>query len=217
MTYKNAGLTLLMQSAIAASKAITAATNADPGVFTSATHGYNDGDVILLEVNGMKEVNNRLFKVVNKATDTYQLEDLDGATGIDTTSYGVFVSGTAKKITFGTNITGCQEFNMEGGAPKFVDTSDVHSLDDTEEVVGATASRANMTMKWNPADAGQQAMLAAYKTLGSRGFKVSWPDGAYAMFYGTIGYAGNPGGGRGGVTTSPAAVALAGPATFGID
>lgn len=217
MTYKNAGLTMYMQSTIAAAKTITAATNADPGVFTSATHGFNDGEVVLLEVQGMKEVNNRLFKIVNKAADTFQLEDLDGATGIDTTNYGVFVSGTAKKITFGTPITGCQEFNMSGGEPKFVDTSDVHNLDDTEEVVGATASRANLTMKWNPADAGQQAMLAAYKALAARGFKVVWPDGAYAMWYGAVGYAGNPGGGRGAVTTSPAAVALAGPATFGVD
>lgn len=217
MTYKNAGLTMLMQSAIAAAKTISAITNADPGVVTSAAHGYSDGDIVLLEVNGMKEVNNRLFKVFGKDTDTFKLEDLDGASGIDTTGYGTFTSGTAKKITLGTEITGCQNFEMQGGEPKFVDTSDVNNLDDTEEVVGATASRAVLTMKWNPANAGQQAMLAAYKVLDSRAFKISWPDGAYAMFYGTVGYAGNPGGGRGGVTTSPGAVALAGPATFGTD
>ena len=103
--HTNAGLAMLMQSAIAAQKTITAATNADPGVFTSVAHGYNDGDLVLLEIEGMPTLNNRVVQIYAKATDTFQLEDIDGASGIDTTNLGTFLSGTAKKLTMGISIT----------------------------------------------------------------------------------------------------------------
>lgn len=214
--YKNAGLTMLMQSAIAAAKTITAATNADPGVFTSVAHGYDDGDLILLEVEGMPTLNNRPFQVYAKAVDTFQLEDIDGASGIDTTSLGTFISGTAKKLTMGTSITGVQEFEPSGGNPKFLDTTTVHDQTDKQTVQGATALSYGLTMQWDPANAGQQAMNAAFLAATSKVFKITWPNGRYVMFYGSVGYNMAPGGSNQGVTTSPAAVAMEGNPTYGV-
>src|SRR5574338_652888 len=98
--YKNSGLILAMQSAIGTATTITAATNAAPGVFSSVGHALLDGDIILLRVSGMIEVNERMFAVVNKDTDTFQLKNAaTGSVGIDTTDYGVFTSGTFEKIT----------------------------------------------------------------------------------------------------------------------
>ena len=215
--YTNSGLTLAMESAIAAAKTITAATNAAPGVFTSVAHGYLDGDIVLLEVDGMIEVDNRLFVIVNKATDTFQIKNTaTGAVGIDTTNFGVFTSGTAKKVTLGTTIPGVQEFTPSGGEPKFVDTTTVSDKTDKQTVVGATAMSYGMTMQWDPSDTAQIAMLDAFAVRASKGFRITWPNGRYAMFYGSVGYAGAPGGGSQGVTTSPAAVAMAGNPTYGI-
>src|SRR5688500_16392820 len=103
--YTNSGLVLAMQSALGAATTITAATNAAPGVFSSVGHTLLDGDVILLRVAGMIEVNERLFVVVNKATDTFQLKNTaTGSVGIDTTEFGAFTSGTFEKVTLGTTI-----------------------------------------------------------------------------------------------------------------
>lgn len=214
--YTNAGLVMAMQSAIAASKTITAATNADPGVFTSVAHGYNDGDYILLEVEGMPTLNKRVFQVYAKATDTFQLEDIDGASGIDTTLSGTFSSGTAKKVTLGTSITGVQEFSASGGEPKFLDTTTVQDLADKQVINGTTSQAFSLTMQWDPANAAQQVMNAAYLAQESRAFKITWPSGRFAMFYGSVGYNMAPGGSNQGVTTSPAAVAVEGNYTFGI-
>lgn len=214
--YTNAGLAMLMQSAIAAAKTITAATNADPGVFTSVAHGYSDGDLILLEVDGMPTLDKRIFQIYAKATDTFQLEDIDGASGIDTTSLGTFLSGTAKKLTMGTSISGVQEFSPSGGDPKFVPTTTVHDLTDKQTVLGATALSYGLTMQWDPANTGQQAMNAAFLAAASRAFKITWPSGRYVMFYGTVGYNMAPGGASQGVTTSPAALALEGHPTYGV-
>ena len=73
--YKNSGLVLSMQSAIASAVTITAATNANPGVFSATGHGLLDGDIILIRASGMIEVNERMFEVVNKTTDSFQLKD----------------------------------------------------------------------------------------------------------------------------------------------
>lgn len=213
--HTNSSLAMLMQSAIAAAKTITAATNADPGVFTSVAHGYADGDIILLEVDGMPELNQRLFQVYAKATDTFQLEDVDGASGIDTTSLGTFLSGTAKKLTMGTSVVGVQDFNPSGGDPKMTDTTTVHDINDRQMVNGASAMSYGLTMQWDPANAGQQAMLAAYKAAASRGFKITWPNGRTCMFYGTVGFTGMPGGGKQAVTTTTCAVALEADPTYG--
>lgn len=213
--HTNSGLKLYMESAIAAAKTITAVTKAAPGVFSSTAHGYANGDIVYLEILGMVELNGRLFKVVNVATDTFQVAGVDGVTGLDTTLYSTFTSGTAKKVTLGTSITGVQEFNFAGGDIKTVDTTTVNDVQDTQIVVGASAQSADMTMQWDPAAVAQQAMIAAFQTRANKGFKVVWPDGAWAAWYGTVGYTGAPGGGKQGVTTSPAKITMTGGLTIG--
>lgn len=209
----NSGLQMFMESAIAAAKTITAITKAAPGVVSSTAHGYANGDIVLLEVQGMLELHGRLFKVVNQAADSFQLAGPDGSTGLDTSAFTTFTSGTAKKVTLGTTLTGCMDFNSAGGDIKTIDATTVHDTQDVEVVVGATAQSYEMTVQWDPASAAQQAMKAAFIARANKAFKIRWPDGAYILFYGTVGYTGAPGGGKQGVTTSPAKVSMLGPLT----
>ena len=80
-------------------KTITAITGADPGVVTSSSHGYSDGDfVIITSVVGMTEVNGKTFKVASKTTNTFELQDVDGS-NVDTSGYTTYSSaGTINKI-----------------------------------------------------------------------------------------------------------------------
>jgi hypothetical protein len=74
-------------------KTITAITQASPGVLTSNSHGFSNGDEIYIDsVGGMVELNNRNFKVANVSANTFELEDLFG-NAIDTTNYTAFTSG----------------------------------------------------------------------------------------------------------------------------
>jgi hypothetical protein len=208
---------MAMQSAITAAKTITAATNAAPGVFTSSAHGLVDGDRVLLEVLGMSEVDGRMFTVFGSATNTFELENPAGTAGIDTTTFGVFTSGTAKRVTMGITMSGVQEFSPQGGDIKFLATTTVHDKKDKQTVVGANAMSYSLTMQWDPADAGQAAMIAAFEGGDNKAFKITWPNGRHMMFYGTVGYSGMPGGSSQGVTTSPAAIAMNGAPTYGMD
>ena len=59
---------------------ITGATAADPVVITAGSHGFSDGDKILIEsVAGMTELNDRRFTVANKTVNTFELKGEDGA------------------------------------------------------------------------------------------------------------------------------------------
>jgi hypothetical protein len=88
-----------LQVLTGAPKTITAITQASPGVLTSNTHGFANGDEIyIIGVGGMTELNGRNFRVANVATNTFELEDLFG-NAIDTTGFTAFTSGgTADKI-----------------------------------------------------------------------------------------------------------------------
>ena len=66
---------------------------------TATAHGYSNGDfVVISSVVGMTQVNNKTFKVSNKATNTFELQDVDG-NNVDTSGYSTYSSaGTANKI-----------------------------------------------------------------------------------------------------------------------
>lgn len=83
-----------------ASKAITGISNANPGVVTSAAHGYSNGDwVFLTGIGGMTALNGQTFKVANAAANTFTLQSTITGADINTTLFGVYTSGgTAARI-----------------------------------------------------------------------------------------------------------------------
>jgi uncharacterized phiE125 gp8 family phage protein len=86
-------------TAIAAAKTITAITAATPGVATSTTHGFADGDLILLDVAGMTELDGGLYRVYAKGNDTFQLANLSNNGAISTAGFGTFTSRTATRVS----------------------------------------------------------------------------------------------------------------------
>ena len=82
-----------------ANKTITGATQANPCVITSNSHGYSNGDeVYIASVVGMTELNNKRYLLKNKSTNTFELTDIDG-TNINSSSFTAYSSaGTAARI-----------------------------------------------------------------------------------------------------------------------
>ena len=81
-------------------KTITAATKANPAVITSSSHGYSNGDFVIISgVVGMVQVNGRTFKVANQTTNTFELQDVDGNNIDSSDNYQTYTSGgVANKI-----------------------------------------------------------------------------------------------------------------------
>jgi|TARA_R100001460_G_scaffold2057_3_gene7012 hypothetical protein len=80
-------------------KTISGATKANPVVITATSHGFSDGDhVIIGSVAGMVELNGVTGIVANKTTNTFELTDVDG-TNINSSAFTTYTSGgTASKI-----------------------------------------------------------------------------------------------------------------------
>ncbi len=212
---KMSNVAVAMQSALAAAKTITAITKAAPGVVTATAHGYSNGDYVFLEVQGMSQVNGRVFRVATIATDTFQLEDVTGGTGIDTTLFDTFSSGTAKKITFGTSITTAATINVTGGDFDFIDTTTIHSNQKSQIPGAANPISISMDQLWDIADAGQIALKAASDTQAQRAFKFTFGTGGPIMvFVGYVGFTGAPTGAAQDKITSPATVTAFGSPTY---
>ena len=85
---------------------ITGITQANPAVVTAASHGYNNGDrVIISSVTDMTQVNNREFTVANKTLNTFELSGID-STGFDAYNSTLGISGASGAFTVGETITG---------------------------------------------------------------------------------------------------------------
>jgi hypothetical protein len=113
-------------------KTISAITKANPAVVTATSHGYSDGDeVVITAVGGMTEVNGKRFLVANKTTNTFELTDKDG-TNVNSTSFTTYTSGGVSNKVFEitTPYTTAQLFDI-----KFAQSADVMYITHPEHEV----------------------------------------------------------------------------------
>jgi hypothetical protein len=79
-------------------KNISGATQADPVVLTVTGHGYSDGDFVRIQnIKGMTELNNNVYKVANKAANTFELNDEDD-NDIDGTGFTAYIADGESRI-----------------------------------------------------------------------------------------------------------------------
>ena len=103
-------------------KTISAITKANPAVVTANSHGYENGDeIVITAVGGMTEVNGKRFLVKGKSTNTFQLTDKEGA-NINSTNFTTYTSGgiSNKVFEIATPYTTAQLFDI-----KFAQSADV--------------------------------------------------------------------------------------------
>lgn len=206
---KWANVAVAMQSAIAATKTITAITKANPAVASCTANGYSNGDYLLLTVQGMWQVDAKVVRVASVATDSFALE------GVDSTDFETFSSGTAQKLTFGTSITSATTISASGGDFDFIDTTTIHSNVKTQ--IPGLANPLTYTFEnlWDMADAGQLAMKAASDAQSVKAFKFTFGSGGPIMaFAGYVGFAGAPTGNAQDKVTSPAVITAFGTPTY---
>jgi hypothetical protein len=187
---------IAVQSALAAAKTISAITKASVAVATSASHGYANGDYLTLAIQGMFELDNRVIRVANVTTNTFELE------GVDSTLYTTFSSGTAQAITFGTTLSVVTDVNVSGGDFDQIDVTTIH--DNVKKQIPGSASPINvgMTALWDPADAGLTALKTASDARAQRAVRVTFSDSTKWLFNGYVGCTNAPtGSGQQKVTT----------------
>lgn len=110
------GSIVAIASGYDSAKTLSALTNANPSVVTSAAHGFVDGDYIDV-VSGWARLTDRILRVDDATTGTFELE------GFDTTSTSLFPAaggaGTARKITGFTQLAQILDSTSSGGEQQY--------------------------------------------------------------------------------------------------
>ena len=111
------GSTISISTGFGSNVAVSAITNADPGVATATAHGFTDGDIVVFASSGWANLEGRVVRVDNSATNAFDLE------GVNTTSTTRYPTGgsasTVKEATGFVQITGILEPNGTGGEQQF--------------------------------------------------------------------------------------------------
>ncbi|MGZ8927134.1 MAG: phage tail tube protein [Methylobacter sp.] len=212
---KMTNVAIALQSALGVAKTITGITKAAPGVVT-ATHDFANGDYVVLSVQGMQQLDGKVYRVCSVSTTvSFQLEDVTAGTGIDTTLFDTFSSGTAKKITFGTSLSTVAEISMSGGDFAKVDTSVIHA--NVKREIPGLASPVSIDIKhlWDITDAGQLAMKASSDAQTQLAIKVTFGVGGKVMvFNGYVGFTALPAGAFGEALKSSGSISATNAPTY---
>lgn len=147
-----------IQSAVGAATPITAITKADPGVATVTGSTIATGEYFRTDVEGMRQIDDRVFRGAAASGTTLTLENED------TSSYETFTTGNAYEITFGTFMSTVRGLTSSGGEPDFIDVTTIH--DTMRKTIPGISSAITYSMEnlWDATDTALQAL----KTFGDQ-------------------------------------------------
>lgn len=176
------GSTFDIASAIAASKTITAITNASPALVTSTAHGLVTGDYIVL-TSGWNKLNNRVFRITIGTANDFTLQ------GVDTTVVASFPAGQGigsfRKITTWTPISQITEVAFSGGEQQFLTFAFLEDTDEKQMPTSKSAVSMTLTVADDPTLPYVPVVEAADVDLQPRPLKLNLVTGA-VMAYNAI-------------------------------
>ena len=178
--------TTLKIGAASTAKTITAATKANPGVFTASAHGFTNGQVIgLSSIAGMTEANGKYGVAVVLSANTFSIA------GLDTTNFSTYTSGgsaTPSQVTVGNLVS----VPLPGGQKAELDATNLSST--SKEFLAGLRDNGQATVGFHvdQDDAGQMVLRSSFAASGNSPspFTITLPNGktrtfnAFCMNYG---------------------------------
>jgi len=172
------GSTLSVHTAAAATKTITGITAANPGVVTATSHGYSNGDlVVLASIVGMVELNGRVCRVANVTSNTFELA------GVDTSSYTAYASGgTASKLTMAA-VANCRTVGTPAPTAPEIDVTNLSST--AKEYLLGLVDNGSVKVEVGVdfSDSGQTAMRNANISRAVKYFAIKIGNSGYYVYF----------------------------------
>ncbi|MDN8612798.1 phage tail protein [Variovorax ginsengisoli] len=178
-----------ISSTIDAAKSVTALSNANPGVATSAAHGYTAGD-ILLQSSGWPELSDRVVRVANPVTNTFEEE------GFDTTSLTRFPAGagvgTVKKVSAWTALSQVTDIATSGGEQQYFQWVYLETGLQQQRPTFKNARSMQMTLDYDNALAWYNQLLTSDLTGDTYVLRAALPNGKLFYWSVIVGFDGEP-------------------------
>ena len=165
----------------AAAKTISAITNANPAVATSAAHGFATNDEILL-TSGWEDATDTVYKVTVLTADTFSIQGLDASnTGFFPVGTG---AGTAQKISGWAAIPQVLTISASGGDARFTDVAPLSKRNSIRIPTGFNATAMTLSLGHDASNANYITMLGISRNLSKVAIKQVISGGAVTYGYG---------------------------------
>lgn len=159
---------------------VTVATNANPCVMTSTTHGLANGDYVMVQ-SGWSRLTDRVFRVANVTADTFELE---GTNTSDTDIYPVGSGvGSVEKVASWTQLTQVLGVTSQGGEQQYATYQPLEG--DREVRIPTIKSGGGLDIEVgdDPTLAGFVAAQAANDDRVARPVRITNANGSKSLFY----------------------------------
>jgi hypothetical protein len=175
------GTTIFLGTTFGTPVSITAISNAATAVVTSAAHGLSAGDIIIVK-SGWQRINERVFRVANPLSGTFELEGMDTS---DTSAFPAGTSaGSATEVLTFTQITQVLGLTTSGGDQQFATVSPLESDFETQIPTNTSAQSVAMDIGDDPSLAGYQALKKAADARAIRPLLMQNKNGSKIYYYG---------------------------------
>ncbi|AVS71506.1 phage tail protein [Paracidovorax avenae] len=178
------GATVAIATGYGTAKAITAISNAAPGVATSTAHRLANGAFFELK-SGWQKISERIFKAANVAANALEIA------GSDTADVNRFPAGSSagslREILAWTQIPQILEFTTNGGDQQFANFSFLEE-DYERQLPTVTGAQSIQIGGDDPTLPGYQALKAAGESRAIREVKVALPNGSVILYNGYVSF-----------------------------
>ena len=175
------GSAFYFSQTFASAKTVTVATNANPAVLTSTTHGYATNDEFLF-TSGWEDATDSVFKANVLTADT--LNPL-GLNSTNTTYFSAGTgTGTMQKISSWLQIPQVLGVSSSGGDARFVDIQPLSKRNGVKYPTGFNPMGITLDLGHDPAGTNYATMLDVSRTFTKVAFKQVTGGGGVTYGYG---------------------------------
>ncbi|RZI62329.1 MAG: hypothetical protein EOP37_03225 [Rubrivivax sp.] len=195
-------------SGFATAKNITAVSNADPAVCTSAAHGYTTGKELLLQSN-WEDMNDLILRATNIDTNSFSLQDMDTS---DQTFFspGGGAGSSAQEVGTWFEIPQPLTIAFNGGDARFTNVNPLNKRNGLSIPTGFNPTSINLGIGHDPANTTFKSMLKLSRSLKKVAFKLQMLTGAASYGFGYMFVSEAPAMQQGQVNTVPVVFTLGG-------
>lgn len=180
---------LSISSGFEVAKVVSAVTNANPGVATSAAHGFANGD-ILLSASGWTDLNDRPVRAANIATNAFDLE------GFDTTNTTLYPAGggvgTVKRAVSFIPFSQVTDVQTSGGEQQYFQWVYLEDGLQRQKPTFKNARAMTVTLDYDNALAWYNTLLSHDKSGDTQILRAALPNGKLFYWSVVVGFDGEP-------------------------
>jgi hypothetical protein len=181
---------------------------AEAVVSTGSTTGLSNGDFVLLNAQGMQQVNGRVFRIKGLVANASFILEAE-----DSTDYDSFSSGSWQKVAFNNTLSTLTTVSASGGEPNMIDTTTIHDNQKSEIPGFASSTSYSFDSILDYADVGLIAANKVTKNKAQRAIQLKFSNGQRTVFYGYVFAPLTAGGSTGGVVTTKVSLSAQGAQT----